>query len=88
MPDGDTPDRGVLYHSDALTNIRKAVEEWNDTSDAALGGVVCLGNLIENHGDSGAAQRDMDEVVSELSKCRLPVHYVLGNHDVYQATNT
>lgn len=81
--DGEAPWGATLHHREALRGVRSAIAEWNDTSDRNLKLIVCLGNLIESSRDTQTAQHNLIEVVSELDKCRIPTHYVLGNHDVY-----
>jgi len=84
LPDDESTPGITHYHSKSLRNVAAAVSEWNDTSDRNLRRIVCLGNLVDAQADEKKAVHELAEVVFELDKCRVPVHYVLGNHDVYQ----
>ncbi|RIH63059.1 hypothetical protein D1164_21760 [Mariniphaga sediminis] len=71
--------RGRFYRA-SINNLKNCVAAINDENPVFT---VQLGDIIDGHKDDNHKTRaDLDSVVRVISHLNMPLHHVIGNHDM------
>lgn len=68
------------HYRASIDNLKNCVAAINDESPVFT---VQLGDIIDGHkGDFDKTHADLDSVVRVISHLNMPLHHVIGNHDM------